>query len=212
LILEIVASYDLWIWHAFFGCPRSINDLQVLDRSPVFQELYEGRSPKCEYVVNSRKYSIGYYLSDGIYQKWATFVKTIRFPQGPKAKLFVERQKSVQKDVERAFGVLQARFAIIRGPARHLEKGELDMIMKACVILHNIIVEDKRDSYGLTYDYEHVEGTTPEPNVQRDHHPCYSAYLCKVVQVRNPEQHAHLQSNLIEEIWSRQLERQISQP
>ena len=37
LILEAVASYDLWIWHAFFGCPGTINDLQVLDRSPVFQ-------------------------------------------------------------------------------------------------------------------------------------------------------------------------------
>jgi len=95
----------------------------VLDRSPVFQELYGGRSPNCEYVVNGRKYNIAYYLSDGIYPKWAIFIKTIRLPQGPKAKLFVERQESVRKDVERAFGVLQDRFAIIRGPAWHLEKG-----------------------------------------------------------------------------------------
>jgi len=212
LILEAVASYDLWIWHAFFGCPGTINDLQVLDRSPVFQELYEGQSPKCEYVVNGRKYNTGYYLSDGIYPKWATFVKTIRLPQGPKAKLFAERQEAVRKDIERAFGVLQARFAIIRGPARHLEKGELGMIMKACVILHNMIVEDERDSYGLAFDYELVEGTTPEPTVRWDHHPCYAAYLRKVVQVHNPEQHARLQSDLIEEIWSRQLARQTSHP
>jgi len=74
------------------------------------------------------------------------------------------------------------------------------MIMKACVILHNMIVEDKRDSYGLAYDYEHVDGTTPEPNVQWDYHPCYSAYLHGVVQVQNPEQHGRLQSDLIEEI------------
>ena len=128
LILEAIASYDLWIWHAFFGCPGSINDLNVLDHSPVFQELYEGQSLKCEYVVNGRKYNIGYYLSDGIYPKWATFVKTIRLPQGPKAKLFAECQESVRKDIERAFWVLQARFAIVRGPARHLEKGELGML------------------------------------------------------------------------------------
>ena len=107
-------------------------------------------------VVNGHKYNIGYYLSDGIYPKWATFVKTIRLPQGPKAKLFTERQESVRKDIERAFGVLQARFVIVRGPARHLEKGELGMIMKACVILHNMIVEDERDSNGLAYDYKHV--------------------------------------------------------
>ena len=165
LILDAVAFYDLWIWHAYFECPGSINDLQVLDCSPIFQELYKGRSPKCEYIVNGCKYNIDYCLSDGIYPKWATFVKTIRLPQGLKVKLFVECQESVQKDAERAFGVLQAWLAIIHGPARHLEKGELGMIMKTCVILHNMIVEDERDSYGLAFDYEHVEGTTPEPNV-----------------------------------------------
>jgi len=84
LILELVASYDLWIWHAIFGCPGSINDLNMLDRLLVFQELYESRPPKCEYKVYGRKYNIVYYLFDGIYPKWATFVKTIRLPQGPK--------------------------------------------------------------------------------------------------------------------------------
>ena len=42
IILEAVASYDLWIWHAFFGCPGTLNDINVLDRSPVFQEFYDG--------------------------------------------------------------------------------------------------------------------------------------------------------------------------
>ena len=41
IILEAVASYDLWIWHAFFGLPGSLNDINILDRSPVFQELYD---------------------------------------------------------------------------------------------------------------------------------------------------------------------------
>ena len=36
IILEAIASYDLWIWHAFFGLPGSLNDINVLDRSPVF--------------------------------------------------------------------------------------------------------------------------------------------------------------------------------
>ncbi|XP_057807788.1 uncharacterized protein LOC131022350 [Salvia miltiorrhiza] len=30
IILEVVASYDLWIWHAFFGTPGSCNDINVL--------------------------------------------------------------------------------------------------------------------------------------------------------------------------------------
>ena len=118
----------------FLSCPRTLNDLNVLHRSDVFEEMYEGRVPKCEYVVNSHKYNIGFYLSDGIYPRWATFVKTIPLPQGVKAKLFAKRQESVRKDVERAFGVLQARFAIIRGPARNMDKAELGKIMNACII------------------------------------------------------------------------------
>ncbi|XP_028116649.1 uncharacterized protein LOC114314373 [Camellia sinensis] len=39
IILEAVASYDLWIWHAFFGLPGSNNDINVLERSSVFTEL-----------------------------------------------------------------------------------------------------------------------------------------------------------------------------
>jgi len=88
----------------------------------------------------------------------------------------------------------------VRGSARHLEKGDLGLIMKACAILHNMTAEDERDAYGLAFDYGHVDGTTPETNVRWDHHLCYSSYLRRVLQVQNLEQHARLQSNLIEEI------------
>jgi len=39
------------------------------------------------------------------------------------------------------------------------------MIMKACVILHNMIVEDERDSYDLAFEYKDVEGSIPQPVV-----------------------------------------------
>ncbi|KAK9289360.1 hypothetical protein L1049_007515 [Liquidambar formosana] len=39
IILEAVASNDLWIWHAFFGLPGSLNDLNMLERSFVFSNL-----------------------------------------------------------------------------------------------------------------------------------------------------------------------------
>ena len=149
------------------------------------------------------QYNIGYYLSDGIYPKWATFVKTIPLPQGPKNKLFAERQESVRKDVERAFGVLQARFAIIRGPARLMDQREIGIVMRACVILHNMIVEDERDNYELAFDYDVVEGTVPEPIVNHDHHPCYETYFQRSCQVRNSNTHLALQADLIEEIWKR---------
>ncbi|KAJ0472765.1 putative harbinger transposase-derived protein [Helianthus annuus] len=109
---------DLWIWHAFFGLPGSYNDINVLERSSVFTELAQGRAPPVNYTVNGHDYTMGYYLADGIYPKWQTFVKTIPSPRGNKNKYFAKAQESARKDVERAFGVLQQRFAIIRGPSR----------------------------------------------------------------------------------------------
>jgi hypothetical protein len=118
IILEAVASYDLWIWHAFFGMPGSHNDINVLDRSPLFTELQNGRAPAVTFKVNGHEYGIGYFLADGIYPSWATLVQTISQPQGVKKKHFAMMQEAVRKDVERAFGVLQARFTIVSGPAR----------------------------------------------------------------------------------------------
>ncbi|XP_048602986.1 uncharacterized protein LOC125581492, partial [Brassica napus] len=75
IVLEAVASQDLWIWHAFLGPPGTLNDINVLDRSPVFEDIIEGQAPRLEYVVNGHKYKFAYYLTDGIYPKWSTFVQ-----------------------------------------------------------------------------------------------------------------------------------------
>ena len=55
------------------------------------------------------------------------------------------RQEACRKDVVRAFGVLQTRFAIIAGPTRFWCKEVLHDIMSACIIMHNMIIEDERD-------------------------------------------------------------------
>ena len=44
-----------------------------------------------------------------------------------------------------------------------------------------MIVEDERDSYDLAFKYEDVEDSIPEPIVRQDLHPCYGAYLRRVV-------------------------------
>ena len=84
IILEAVASQDLWICHAFFGLPGSLNDIIVLDRSPVFTLLANGHAPRINYIINGHEYRMRYYLADGIYPNWSTFVKTIPCPQGLK--------------------------------------------------------------------------------------------------------------------------------
>ncbi|XP_018435618.1 uncharacterized protein LOC108807889 [Raphanus sativus] len=147
IVLEAVASQDLWIWHAFFGLPGTLNDINVLDRSPVFDDILHGRAYKVKFKVNNHTYRMAYYLTDGIYPNWSTFIQSIPLPQGPKAEKFAERQESARKDVEQASGVLQSRFAIVKTPDLQWDKEKIGKIMKICVILHNMIVENERHGY-----------------------------------------------------------------
>lgn len=80
VVLEAIASSDLWIWHAFFGMPGTHNDISILDHSPLFTNLVQGIAPEAHFAVNGRQYNMGYYLADGIYPDWATLVKTISEP------------------------------------------------------------------------------------------------------------------------------------
>jgi hypothetical protein len=68
MILEAVAGYDLWIWHAFFGMSRTNNDLNVLHRSPVFDPLRNGTMPPVHFTINGTTYKFGYYLADAYIQ------------------------------------------------------------------------------------------------------------------------------------------------
>ncbi|XP_062103223.1 uncharacterized protein LOC133814250 [Humulus lupulus] len=100
IILEAVAYYDIWIWHAYFGLPGSNNDINVLEVSHLFANLVAGISPPSNYVIKGNEYNMGYYLADGIYPKWSTIVQTIRKPLGPKKQLFARKQEACRKDVE----------------------------------------------------------------------------------------------------------------
>ena len=66
IVLEAVASQDLWIWHAFFGLAGILNDINVLDRSPVFDDILQGRAPKVKFKVNNHTYRMAYYLTEFI--------------------------------------------------------------------------------------------------------------------------------------------------
>ena len=220
LILEAVASQDLWIWHAFFGTPGRCNDINVLDRSPLFNDIIKGRAPSVNYVVNGHQYNMGYYLTDGIYPTWATFIPTISLPQNEKEGLFAKKQEGQRKDVERAFGVLQARFAIVRHPALARDVSMLGKIMIACIILHNMIVEDERDTYARYYDpryddpNEYEQAEPPSSSRRNSEGPFQfsnssnrpanlDTYMANRARVRDEVTHRALKSDLVEHLWLR---------
>ncbi|XP_047340002.1 uncharacterized protein LOC124943551 [Impatiens glandulifera] len=194
IILEVVASYDLWIWHAFFGLPGSHNDINVLERSHVFSEITSGEGYPVDYSMNGHNYNMGYYLADGIYPPWATFVKSIPLPMNRKTKHFTAAQESARKDVERAFGVLQARFAIVRGPARYFDRDTLNKIMMACIIMHNMIVEDKRELHPQPdiFEYEQISTSPLVAVVSRTQTPELMNFIQSLHKIRDRAVHNQL--------------------
>ena len=52
VVLEAWADQELWIWHCNFGSPGSLNDINILDQSPVFQKILQGVAPSVKFRIN----------------------------------------------------------------------------------------------------------------------------------------------------------------
>ena len=201
VVLEAVATQDLWIWHAFFGMPGSTNDINVLDRSSLFEDFVRGTSPRASFTVNNREYGLTYLLADGIYPNWATFVKTISNPIGQKKKWFAKCQEAARKDVERAFGVLQARFRIIHNPCKLWNVDSMKKIMIAAIILHNMIIEDERAEND--HDFLFEDGFVPFRIIPGSQIPSDNLQRRSMDrQIRSNDQHVQLQSDLVDHLWN----------
>ena len=86
----------------------------------------------------------------------------------------------------------------------HLET--LQKIMKACIILHNMIVEDERDDNEVVdLDYEQNDGVDNPPlQVLREQSDEFWSYIEKHGRIRDREIHFQLQLDLIEHLWQLQ--------
>ncbi|KAL7605017.1 hypothetical protein Lser_V15G17409 [Lactuca serriola] len=194
-------DYMHWSWSL---CPnawrgqymRAVanNDINVLDQSPVFNDIYLGKSHNVHFQANGVAYKCGYYLTDGIYPPLSVFVKSFTCPNDPKREKFKEAQESARKDVERAFGVLKRRWHVLTVGARSYEVKRLQHIMYACIILHNMILEDEGRAicrYNENEVLPNVEGVvvfTQEYRVTRR-------------EVHNRDIHQALHADLVEHIY-----------
>ena len=165
--------------------------------------MINGKAPEVSLQVNGGEYKRPYILVDGIYPSWSTLVKTIPNPAGNKQKLFAKIQEAVRKDVERAFGVLQARFRILDTPCRLWNAETMRIVILTCIILHNMIVEDQRhtenaDEYLFDADFQ-MPTVSPAPELT--HSICWRS---AVRDIHSSVLHASLQRDLIEHIWNTQ--------
>jgi hypothetical protein len=196
IMLEAVASQDLWFWHAFFGPPGSNNDINVLNQSPLFNDVLNGVAPDMSFVVNNVQYKHGYYLVDGIYPDYPTLVKAFSYPTDPKRIKFKAAQESARKDIERAFGVLKARWAIVNNPTRAWRPQKIRTIMYACVILHNMILKDEGNAI---CPFQESDLPATQERVSQEE------YLRNFQEIRNAEKHHMLRQDLVDHIWNIQL-------
>jgi hypothetical protein len=156
--------------------------------------------------VNGSAYTIPYWLADGIYPTHHCFVKTISKPATRKQKKFATMQEGKRKDIERAFGMLQARFHILTTPCRLWSRDLMYSVMKTCVILHNLIL-DYEKSNAIESDYIHDQQYQPK-------HPfTVSARRSEFVftdeeasvelsRIRDAGMHRQLRDDLIEHLWN----------
>ncbi|KAE9070794.1 hypothetical protein PF002_g15736 [Phytophthora fragariae] len=200
IIMEAVATRNLWIRHSYAGIPGSNNDINVIDRSPFMVNWLQGNAPDHKYQINGHDYKMCYLLCDGIYPAWSVFVKTISSPTDAKQRLYAKMQEAARKDVERCFGVLQARFALLAQPARFWEQGTLEDVWYACVVMHNMIVEDEEgdteahaDNYLETFEAPSIAnaGVT------------FDTLLMQLADVHDVVAQTALQADLVEHLWER---------
>ncbi|CAN0886921.1 hypothetical protein LINGRAHAP2_LOCUS15474 [Linum grandiflorum] len=76
-VLEAVAGYNTWIWHAFFGTAGSLNDINIIGQSPVFDRILNGSTPSLRFQVNESWYDTCYYLVDGICKIRSSFLNRL---------------------------------------------------------------------------------------------------------------------------------------
>jgi hypothetical protein len=195
IILEAVADQSLWIWHAFFGMPGGNNDINVLDRSPLISNFLRGEGSDMRFTVNDNVYNRYYLLADGIYPQWSCFVQPIHAPQGEKREHFTKMQSALRKDVERAFGVLQARWEIVRNPVRTWGLETIGDIMMSCIILHNMIVQDEQDG-----DFESIFDLPMRGGSMRRGLP-FTELRAGVREVEHVATHFKLRNDLVDHLW-----------
>jgi hypothetical protein len=103
----------------------------------------EGQAGAVPFKIDVHEFTKLFVLVDGIYPNYSRFVKGMKEPITIKEKLFTAWQEACRKDIERAFGVLQAKFQVIARPIHLMKLQRIANKVATCMILHNMCVSDR---------------------------------------------------------------------
>jgi hypothetical protein len=160
IVLEAAADHFLWFWHVSYGYSGALNDVNILNLSPLLERLTNGSFTAIEEESGVVPFHVGdavfdktFLLVDGIYPSYSRFVKCIKQPITPREKRFTAWQESARKDIERAFGVLQCRFKALAVPIQAIDTDIIANLAGCCLILHNMCVAERvMGDVGVRYD------------------------------------------------------------
>jgi hypothetical protein len=160
IVFEGVCDYNLWFWHAAYGFAGTMNDLNILNASPLMSTFLEGKFDEVEqasgvvpFEVGGEEFNKMFITCDGIYPMYARFVKTISHPCGLQQERYTKWQESTRKDIERAFGVLQQCFQYVCTPIQMHSLKLIGKRIRSCIILHNMKVSDRVMDGDVTASY-----------------------------------------------------------
>jgi len=147
--VEAVCDEDLWVWHLFVGAPGSLNDIDVMQQSPLYLDVTGGRwTPRGKpFTVSGRTRTLPYYLVDGIYPRYSFLISPHPKPSTEEQTTLNRLQEAIRRDVERLFGIFMKRFHVSLNPGRYHSVSQLATTYKAICILHNICVESRRSNF-----------------------------------------------------------------
>ena len=113
--LEAVADHNLWMWHNEFGFAGALNDMSILDRSPLYESMLDGNHDQLDFAfeIDDHKLDHLYYLIHGIYQVLSWFISTINDPTTMLDCVFAPKQEGWRKVIERALACQKRSFSLL---------------------------------------------------------------------------------------------------
>ena len=99
------------------------------------------------YKINSNRRDWLYFLVDGICPPWSIFAEADPAPTNEKNLKYTKRHERVRKDIERAFGVLIAKFGILERLLKGWYVKDSSILINCCIIMHDMVTEVRRDDF-----------------------------------------------------------------
>lgn len=121
-----------------------MNDLNILDCSQLF---WPKQKPKL--MIAKRFIDWFCWVADGIYPLFRIFLETILFLTTGMEETFARAQEAFQKGVKRTFGVLFSRWQILSNPSPLWHRSDMNDVVRACIIVHNMFVEYRNQDGGM---------------------------------------------------------------